>query len=464
MEKVKKKSSGMNPFVILFLVMLVCAAASYFISPGAFERIEENGRTMVVEGSFHKVERTPVSIGNFFLAIPQGLVGAAIIMFLVMLVGGFVQVYLDTGALDKGIAKILRASDKFGSPIVLVIIMLLFSLIGGFLGWAEQIIPFVPIIVSICLALGYDTVVGMASSAFVCMMGFAVSPTNVYTVGISHEIAQLPMFSGMWLRLIALVVIETVIMIYILVYAARVKKNPAKSIVYGIDNSSLKRDYSALKDSKMTNNQILALLIFGITFVVAIFGVLHYSWEMEQLSAVFLAGGLLGGLVGRLGVNGTTGSIVKGAKGAVDGALVIGLARAIQVVMTQGGLIDPIIHFFSQSLGGFSPWLAAIGIFVVTLLADGLIPSGSGKAIAIMPIIIPLADMLGITRQTATLAYQFGDGFANMYWFTNGTLLIFLAVSKVPLRKWYKFLWPLQIVLTVIAIAFLGIAIATNYQ
>ncbi|HAX53438.1 MAG TPA: YfcC family protein, partial [Lachnospiraceae bacterium] len=196
MEKVKKKSSGMNPFVILFAVMLVCAVTSYFISPGAFERVEENGRTMVVEGSFHEVERTPVSIGNFFLAIPQGLVGAASIMFLVMLVGGFVQVYLDTGALDKGISKILRASDKFGSPVVLLIIMLLFSAIGGFLGWAEQIIPFVPIIVSICLALGYDTVVGMASSAFVCMMGFAVSPTNVYTVGISHEIAELPMFSG----------------------------------------------------------------------------------------------------------------------------------------------------------------------------------------------------------------------------------------------------------------------------
>lgn len=464
MEKEKKKKSSINPFVILFMVMLVCAVASYFIAPGAFERTEENGRTIVVEGSFHEVERTPVSIGNFFLSIPQGLTGAASIMFLVMLVGGFVQVYLDTGALDKGISKILRASDKFGSPVVLVIIMLLFSAIGGFLGWAEQIIPFVPIIISICIALGYDAIVGMASSAFVCMMGFAVSPTNVYTVGISHEIAELPMFSGMWLRLIALVVVETVIMIYILVYAARVKKDPTKSIVYGIDNSSLKRDYSALKDSKMTKNQILVLLIFGITFAAAIFGVLNYGWEMDQLSAVFLAGGLAGGLVGRLGVNGVTTSVVNGARGALDGALVIGLARAIQVVMTQGGLIDPIIHFLSKSLNGLSPWLAATGIFLVTILADGLIPSGSGKAIAIMPILIPLADMIGVTRQTATLAYQFGDGFANMYWFTNGTLLIFLAVSKVPLRKWYKFLWPLQIVLTVIAVAFLGIAIAANYQ
>lgn len=464
MEKKKKKKSSINPFVILFMVMLVCVVASYFIAPGAFERTEENGRTIVVEGSFHEVERTPVSIGNFFLSIPQGLTGAASIMFLVMLVGGFVQVYLDTGALDKGISKILRASDKFGSPVVLVIIMLLFSAIGGFLGWAEQIIPFVPIIVSICIALGYDAIVGMASSAFVCMMGFAVSPTNVYTVGISHEIAELPMFSGMWLRLIALVVVETVIMIYILVYAARVKKDPTKSIVYGIDNSSLKRDYSSLKDSRMTRNQILVLLIFGITFAAAIFGVLNYGWEMDQLSAVFLAGGLAGGLVGRLGVNGVTTSIVNGARGALDGALVIGLARAIQVVMTQGGLIDPIIHFLSKSLNGLSPWLAATGIFLVTILADGLIPSGSGKAIAIMPILIPLADMIGITRQTATLAYQFGDGFANMYWFTNGTLLIFLAVSKVPLRKWYKFLWPLQIVLTVIAVVFLGIAIAANYQ
>lgn len=251
--KSEKKAKSLNPYLILLSVVVVCAIFSYFVTPGAFDRAVMGGKTIVVPGSYHSVVRTPVSFFDIFRSIPNGLVGSASIMFLVMLVGGFVKVYNDTGALDKAIAKILSFSDKVGSQFILIIIMIVFSCIGGFLGWSEQIIPFVPLVVSICLALGYDVVVGMACSAFVDMIAFSVSPTNVYTVGISHQIAELPMFSGMGYRLIILLILQTTVMIYILRYAAKVKKDPTKSLVYDIDVQELRKDYTNEINSPMSN-------------------------------------------------------------------------------------------------------------------------------------------------------------------------------------------------------------------
>ncbi len=462
MKKVKEGKT-LNPFLILFSVVVICAVLSYFVSPGAFNRTVFEGKTIVVPGSYHAVSRTPVSFFDVFRSIPNGLVGSASIMFLVMLVGGFVKVYNDTGALDKAIAKILGVSDKIGSQAILVIIMIIFSCIGGFLGWSEQIIPFVPLVISICLALGYDVIVGMACSAFVDMIAFSVSPTNVYTVGISHQIAELPMFSGMGYRLIILIVLQITVMLYILKYAAKVKKDPSKSLVSDIDVTELRKDYSTEINSVMSGKQILALITFGVTFVIAIYGVLKLSWSMNDLSAIFVLGGIVGGVICSMGAGNIVNAFIDGAKGSIGGAMVIGIARSIQVVLEQGGLIDPAINMLSQALNGLSPWTTAIGVFIVVTLINAIIPSGSGKAIAIMPILIPLADMIGITRQTATLAYQFGDGLSNTFWFTNGTLLIFLSMSKIPLKKWYKFVLPLHVVLAVLAIVFLGIATKIGY-
>lgn len=461
--KNEKKGKTLNPFLILLSVVVICSIFSYFVNPGAFNRAILDGKTIVVPGSYHPVERTPVSFFDVFRSIPNGLVGSASIMFLVMLVGGFVKVYNDTGTLDKAIAKILGVSNKIGSQAILVVIMIIFSCTGGFLGWSEQIIPFVPLIVSICLALGYDVVVGMACSAFVDMIAFSVSPTNVYTVGIAHQIAELPMFSGMGFRLAVLVILQLVVMLYILRYAAKVKKDPSKSLVADIDVEELKKDYTKEINEKMTLNQQISLLIFVITFIIAIYGVLNLNWSMNDLSAMFVLGGVLGGIVCKLGAVQIVNAFIEGAKGALGGALVIGIARSIQVVLEQGGLIDPAINILSQALNGLSPWATAIGVFVVVTLINAIIPSGSGKAIAIMPILIPLADMIGITRQTATLAYQFGDGISNTFWFTNGTLLIFLSISKIPLQRWYKFIIPLEIIICIVAILVLGVATKIGY-
>ena len=288
MEGNRKQGKTINPIRVLFTVLVLCAVTTWFVSPGAFDRTEMNGRTIVVPGSFHAVDQTPVNLFDVFRSIPYGLEGAAGMMFLVMIVGGAIEIYSRTGAIDLGISRILKLSNKVGSQWILVIIMFIFSAIGGLLGWSEQIIPFVSIIVSLCLALGYDSLVGMSVCAFVCMIGFSVSPTNMYTVAIAHEIAELPMFSGMGFRLIILVVLEVVCWAYILRYAAKVKKNPEKSLMKEIDVSSLKKDFSSYEEKKMKPAQILALLTLAVSFSIAIFGLLKLGWGVNELAAAFL--------------------------------------------------------------------------------------------------------------------------------------------------------------------------------
>ncbi len=462
-EAVKKEGKTLNPIVILVSVVILCTIASYFVFPGMFNRTQLDGRTVVVAGSYHPVDKTPVGIFEMFRAIPEGLVASGSLIWLVLLVGGALKVYTESGSLDKGISRFLKLSNKVGSQVVLAFIIIVFALIGGFLGWSEQIIPFAPIITAICLSMGYDAVVGMASAWFVCIIAFSVSPTNMFTVAICQQVAELPLFSGMNLRLIILAVFEILCMVYILRYAAKIKKDPTKSIVYDIDNTSLRRDYSKVADEKMTVRQMLSLAILGLTFVISIYMVLAYGWGMNDLATAFLISGLAAGIVCSMPFAKIVTSFADGAKDSFYGALIIGVARAIQIVLEKGHLVDTIVNVLSNGLGGLPAWLTAIGVFIVVTLINGLIPSGSAKAIALMPILVPLADMVGITRQVATLAYQFGDGISNTFWFTNGTLLIFLSLNKIPLSRWYKFIVPLEIILCITAAVFLVIATAIHY-
>lgn len=458
-----KNKKGINAFLILFSVIIIATLATYVVTPGTFEREVINGKTFVIANSYHVIEKKPLNLLAIFQSIPNGLVGSSAIMFLIMLVGGCLEVYNKTGALDKGISRIILQSNKWGSETILIIIMVMFALIGGFLGWCEQIIPFVPLVVSISLALGYDTLVGVAASAFIDLISFATSPTNVYTVGIAHTISGLPMFSGMQYRIVILVVFNIISMFFILKYARKIKKNPEESLMKDIDVSNLRKDYTEIEKEKMSKNQIGALVIFGLTFIVAIYGVSSLGWSLNDLSAAFVFSGIVAGLVCLMHPNDIVNAFMDGAKGSFNGAMVVGVARGIQYILQNGGLVDPLINFMSKPLIGLPMWATAIGAFIVVTILNGLIPSGSGKAMAFMPILIPLADLVGLSRQTMVLAYQFGDGISNPAWFTFGTTLIFISLGKIPLKKWYKFILPIEISLFVVACAFLVIATKINY-
>ena len=464
MEKKEKKKVGtINAFVIVFAVIIGCWLLSFLIAPGAFERTVMNGRTVVVPNSFHSVPKIYLGPQAIFQAIPNGLVSSASMMFLVMLVAGCIEVYKQTGTLDKAVAGVLAKSDTMGSEKILCAIMSVFGCLGGFLGWNEQIVPFIPIIISLCLALGYDLMTGVACSAMVDMISFSFSPTSVYTVGISDEIAQLPMFSGFLFRLVLLIIANIIMAIYVLRYARGVKSGKIASLTADLDDSKFRIDYSETLKDPLNKRQSISLVVFLVTFVASIVGVSTMGWSMNDLSACFLFTAIAAGLINRIPASKLVNVIIAGAKDGLAPALVIGLARGIQWILTASAIIDPIINSISKPLMAMPKYLTPIAVMIVIALFNGLITSGSAKAMALMPILIPLADLVGMTRQTMILAFQFGDGLTNSAWFTSGTLLIFLTIAGIPLKKWWKFVTPLLLILTVVCVIALLVATKINY-
>ena len=461
----QKKGFDFNPFFILFLVIVCVYAASLFVAPGQYERHVVNGRTLVIPGSYHAVEKADVNVFDIFRSVPEGLIGAANIVFLILIVGGAVEIFNKTGAVPAGVARLVAYSKKREGSDVIVLILLytLFAILGGFLGFAETAIPFVPLVVPIILALGYDSMVAVGVVFLGCLVGFAVGPTNVYTVGVAHGVAELPMFSGFGLRFAAYVTFCFVGLCHVLWYARKTKKDPSRSLMAGVDISDLKINYSS-EEMVFTKSHALSLMVLALSFVVTIYGMQVWKWGINDMSALFLIAGVLAGVLGKVKVDDFIKMFIDGAKGAMGGALVVGVARGIQWILTKTALLDPTINALAVYVEGFSPFGSAVAIFFLILLMDGVISSGSGKAMAIMPIIIPLCDLVGVTRQTATLAYQFGDGIANMGWFTFGTLYIFLSYGKIPLGKWYRFFWPLLVMMAILSIVFLYIAVQINYQ
>lgn len=458
--KKTSKAGNLNPFLVLAVMVVLCTIVSYVVVPGAYDRETVDGVTRVVAGSYHSVERTPVNLFEMFLTIPNGLAATAAMMFAVMIIGGVVEIFNRTGVIGAAINSVLKIRNM-NSQLVITIVMIMFFIIGGILGWSEQIIPFVPVVISLALSLGYDSLVGMAISGFACLISFAVAPFNPFTVATSHTIAELPMYSGWELRMVALAVISALSLVWVLRYAKKVKADPSKSLVADIDTSSLKIDIP--EDSKFDTPKMLSLIVLLIAFGVTIYGMLTLGWSFPEMSAVFLMAGVVAAALNHVGADDTVNMILDGMRSAMSGALIIGAARAVQLTMTNGGLIDPLVYALSSLLTEASAFVTTVGMFVINFFINALIPSGSGQATAVMPIMIPLADMLGITRQTAVLAFQFGDGISNTFWFTNGTLLIYLGLAKVPLKRWYKFILPLHGIFVVVQLLFLFIACQIGY-
>ena len=461
MKKEKKKFSGnLNPFLVLMVMVVICTIVSYFVVPGAYDRETVDGVTRVVADSYHAVERTPVGLFDMMLTIPNGLAATAAMMFAVMIIGGVVEIFNKTGVIAAGINSVLKIKG-LNSQVVISVVMIMFFFIGGILGWSEHIIPFVPIVISLALSLGYDSLVGMAISGFACLIAFAVAPFNPFTVGTSHTIAELPMYSGWQLRMVVLICVCALSLVWLLRYAKKVKDDPSKSLVADVDTSSLRIDMP--EDVKMDGVKIASLLVLAVAFGFTIYGMLNLGWSYPEMSAVFLLAGIVAAALDRVSPDDTVNMILEGMRGAMAGALIIGAARAVQLTMTIGGLIDPLVHGLSALLNNASAFVTTVGMFVMNFFINALIPSGSGQATAVMPIMVPLADMLGITRQTAVLAFQFGDGISNTFWFTNGTLLIYLGLAKVPLKSWYKFILPLHGLFAILQVVFLFIALAIGY-
>ena len=461
--KEKKKTWKMpHTYAIIVCLIIICTILTYIVPAGTYDRVvNEEGRTVVVPGSFHYVDQTPVGPFAMVQSIPTGMGEVAWIVFLVFIIGGAFGIINATGAIEAGLGAAIKKVDGKDS-LLIVLLMCIFSLGGATFGMAESTLIFIPILVVMARKMGYDAITGVAIVSLGAVTGFAGGWMNMFTVGVAQGICELEIFSGMGFRLITHALVLVVAIIYVLRYAKKVKANPENSIIYSIEQAAGDIKEAEIKEFTGKRKAVLVCILVG--FVVLIYGILNGWGTSSHLSSIFLIMGVVCGFIGGLKVDEVCDSFISGAKDLTYGALVVGLARAMVVVMTQGQIIDTVVHGLSSALDGMPAAIAAGLMVIVQSIINLPINSGSGQAAATMPIMAVLADALGVSRQTAVLAYQYGDGLSNQLWPSSGVLMAGLSIAGIPYEKWLKFVLKIMAVMYVICTIMVMISVVIGYE
>ena len=444
-----------DSLVLIFTLIVLAQLATYVLPAGEFER---DGR-QVIRGTYHRVEAEPLPPFAFLTSIPSGLAEAQDIIFFVFIVGGVIAVIRATGSIDALIGAAIRYLGSRPGYLVTGMVAL-FALGSSTIGMAEEYMPFVPILVTMCLALKMDAVVAVGIMYVGAGVGYGCAALNPFTVLIAQDIAGVELTSGQGVRWLLLIVCAAVGVHHILRYVRRLQQNPAASLVGDVDYT---RGFQMPEDVRVTPRRAAVLVIFVIGIVLFVYGVAVWGWYLTELAAVFLALSLVAALVGRLAPNTVAVEFCRGAAELTTTALLIGFARTIQVVLTEARVIDTVIDGLATPLQELPSAVAAVGMLAVQTVCNFFIPSGSGQAYVTMPIMAPLADLTNITRQTAVLAYQFGDGFTNMLVPTNALLMGILALGRIPYQRWVRFVLPLLVKLYLVAVVALLVAVRVGF-
>ena len=452
-----KRNWSIDSLVLIFSFIVFAQLLSYVVPHGEFERApvpDDPERMIVVDGTFAKLagdDSVTLPPWHFLMAITEGLASAQGIIFLIFLVGGVIAVLRKTGAID---AALHGAVGRLGrSPWLLIGGCLLLFSIGSFtIGMGEEYVPLVPIIVTMSLAMRMDAIVAMGMVWVPYGIGWACAGINPFGVLIAQDIAQVPLTSGWGFRLILMFAFLAVAFHHIYRYAVRVQADPSSSLVADIDYST---GFEAPSDRRMTPRRIAILTVFVLGLVGFVYGVSEHHWYITELNAIFLGVGILAAMIAGFSAGDTSRVFIEGAAAMTPAALLVGFARTIEVVMTDGQVIDTVVFSIAGLLEGLPAEVSAIGMLAVQTVCNFFIPSGSGQAFVTMPIMSPLATLTDVPQQTAVLAYQFGDGFTNMIVPTSALVMGALALGKVPYAAWFRFVGPLLLKLFAVAAVFL---------
>ncbi len=437
----KKKFSVPHVYILLMAMVLIACVLTYIVPAGQYDMKIVADREVVDAETYHSVEQNPATVMDFLTAIPRGMIEACQIIFFIFIIGGAFAVLQETRAIEAGVGKLI-AVMKDSTIVIIPILMVLFSLGGAIFGMSEETIPFIPIFVSLCIAMGYDSITGAAIVFCGAGAGFAGAFMNPFTVQVAQGIAELPLLSGMGFRVVMYIVMVAVAVFFVLRYAIKVKKNP--------NLSSMRKFDQARKDAIDLNNlqpfgttEKIILLVFLATIVLLIFGVVKFGWYMNEIAGLFLGMAIIVGFISRMGFNNWANIFAHGMADIASGALVVGFARAVLVVLTDGAILHTILHAASGLLGSLPSIISALGMYVFQCLLNFVVPSGSGQAAVSIPIMAPLGDLVHVTRQTACIAFQLGDGISNIFTPTSGYFMAGLALAKIPWEKWAKWILPL---------------------
>lgn len=465
-EEVKEKKfklKAVNPVVLLCIIILVAAIASYIVPAGTYDRVFDpvTEKELVDPSTFHYIAQQPVAIFDFFMSVTQGLQQATQIISFLLIIGGMFAIMDATGATNAGMANAVKKMN--GKEMLMVpVCMIIFGCGSCFAGNFEEFLAFVPLVVGVCVAMGFDSLTAVGIVFASAAAGYAGAMTNPFTLGVAQGIAGLPLFSGIGLRGVLFTTLMVVTIIYVMLYAHKVKKNPTSSLVYEEDRM-YNQHLNINEIPDMTGRHKLVLIIFAATIVALVVGVIKFGFYIDELAALFLICGILCGFVGGLKPGEIADAFVKGCGDLLFACIMIGLCNAAIIIMTNASIMDTVIHALANLLNGLPATISACGMFIVQDVFNVLVPSGSGQAAITMPLMAPLADLIGVSRQTAVLAFQMGDAFTNVLAPTGGEIIAACAMAKIPYGKWVKWLLPLFFMWWIVAFVFLIIAVKIGY-
>lgn len=433
--------------------MVLFTVLTWVIPAGEFERKQFRNKKVVVPGTYQQVEQSGQGIMDFLTAPIEGIVAAADIIGFVFLVAGAFGIVQKTGAIQAFLEKVIAfgVEQPRYKLLILPLIITLFSLGGATFGMTEEVLVFVMLTIPMSLALGYDVVVGVAVPFIGAGVGFAGAFINPFTVGIAQGIAQLQPGSGFYYRLLCWVVYTLTGIIFICWYAKKVERNPENSYMFGLTTKWDEEQSQEQGKAQMTISRIIVLCLLAGSLALLVHGVRSWDWYIKEIAGLFLGMGLLSAILGRLSADEAVKAFSHGATEVVMASLIIGFSRGLLVIAEKGHIIDTILNGMAGLADGLAPAISAIVMFIFQSCLNFFVPSGSGQAALTMPLMAPLSDLLGLERQVAVLAFQFGDGISNMVIPTSGVCMGVLQIAGIPYDRWFKFCMPLILVLSVIS-------------
>lgn len=462
------KKAFLQSTLILLILMILAGVLTRVLPAGLYERQQLEGRTVIFPDSYQAVERPAYAIWRWFTAPIEvlwgddNLVVITIIIFILLVSAAF-AVLDKSGILQNVLAGIVK---RFGKRkyLLLLVISFFFMLLGAFLGLFEEIVPLVPLMIALSYSLGWDALVGLGMSILATNMGFSAAITNPFTIGVAQKLAGLPLFSGGLFRIPIFLVIYALLAWFLVSYARRIEKKPETSLIYK-DSAGARARYASLDLERFSANSKQlgkAGLVFG-AFILLIVLVLVGSpfipflsdYALPLVGILFFAGGLAAGFVSGVGGKTIGKALVEGMGGMAPGIPLLLMAASIKHIVTSGQVMDTILNGAAGGLQNATPMTATLLIYVLALLIEFFIGSAGAKAVLLMPILLPLADLVGVTRQLTVTAYCFGDGFSNLAYPTNPVLLITLGLASVGYAKWMRFTWKLWLLVIPVTLFFL---------
>lgn len=460
MSKIK-----INTTLIIMSIIVFTAVFTWFIPAGKYDKVLTDGRETLVEGSFHYIESSPQTLFDMLKAPMEAFTRTttAEIMAFLLIIGGAFMIIEKTGAITAAIKRASRIFLKNPAlrSLYIPVTMILFSIGGATFGMSEEVLIFVPIFIPLSISLKYDSAVGVSIPFLGAAAGFASAFMNPFTLGIAQGIAQLPLYSGFGFRIIIWAVCTAIAIAFVMLYAKKIEKNPLASITHEFDNEKRKELHLSQKvEETFTWPHKLVLAAFGATMVMLVIGVLKYGWYIIEIGALFLGLAVLASIFGRLKISEATNAFYDGVRGMAEIIFLLALATAIIIIAENGNILDTVLHYMAGIISKLNSVVASWAAFIMQAAINFFIPSGSSKAVLTMPILAPLSDLIGISRQTMILAYQFGDGWTNVCIPTSPVVLAVIGMAKIPFQKWFKFVFPL--VATWFAVSFVFLAIANH--